>query len=60
MTEKEKYLIAKQNLADVKKGGKDHINCSFMDISIRTDKFNEAKNNFIKYLGKKQLKKLGV
>lgn len=58
MTALEKYKQAKQDFADVCKGGKDYSSCSFMDITIRDDRLKEAKKQFIKELGKAELKRL--
>jgi len=51
---KENYEIAKQELADVSKGGKDHSNCSFMDISIRVTRLENVKKEYIVALGEKE------
>ena len=58
MTTLEKYKQAKQDFADVCKGGKHYSSCSFMDIPIRDDRLKEAKKQFIKELGKAELKRL--
>ena len=58
MTMLEKYKQAKQDFADVCKGGKHYSSCSFMDISIRNDRLEEAKKQLIKELGKAELKRL--
>ena len=58
MTKEEKYKLAKQDFANVCKGGKDYAACSFMDISIRSDRFEEAKKQLIEELGKAELKRL--
>ena len=58
MTAIENYKQAKQNFADVCKGGKHYSSCSFMDIFIRSGRFKEAKKQLIKELGKAELKRL--
>ena len=58
LPEYRKYLSAKQDFADVCKGGKDFYACSFMDISIRSDRYDESKNKLIKTLGKIVLENL--
>ena len=58
LPEYRKYLSAKHDFADVCKGGKDYSACSFMDISIRSDRFDEAKNELVKTLGKIVLENL--
>ena len=58
MTAIENYKQAKQNFADVCKGGKHYSACSFMDISVRGDRFEEAKKQLIEELGKAGLKRL--
>ena len=58
MTAIENYKQAKQNFADVCKGGKNYSSCSFMDISVRNDRFEEAKKQLIEELGKAELKRL--
>ena len=58
MTAIENYKQAKQDFADVCKGGKHYSSCSFMDISIRDDRLKEAKKHLIKELGKAGLKRL--
>ena len=58
LPEYKKYLGAKQDFADVCKGGKDFYACSFMGISIRSDRFDEAKNRLVKTIGKIILEKL--
>ena len=58
MTAIEKYKQTKQDFADVCKGGKHYSSCSFMDISIRRGRFEEAKKQLIKELGKAELKRL--
>ena len=40
-----KYLKAKQDLSDVSPGGIHHASCSFMDISVRDDRFENRKKN---------------
>ena len=57
MTIKNKYLQAKQDLKNVSKGGKDYACCSFMDISVRSERLNIAKQNYINYLGVEALNK---
>ena len=51
-SEYSKYIQAKKDLKDVLKGGKDYHSCSFMDISIRDDRFEARKKKLIKYIGK--------
>ena len=51
LQEYKKYIKAKQDFADVCKSGKDFYSCSIMDISIRSDRFDKAKNKLIKALG---------
>ena len=58
MTAIEEYKQTKQDFADVCKGGKHYSSCSFMDISVRNDRFEEAKKQLIKELGKAELKRL--
>lgn len=53
-----KYQEAKQNYADVTRGGKNYHCCSFMDISIRSDRLDKAKERLIYVLGKAELKKI--
>jgi len=50
------YKQAKQNLKDVSKGGKDYINCSMMDICVRSDRAEMAKEELIKILGEESFK----
>lgn len=50
LQEYKKYIKAKQDFADVCKGGKDFYSCSIMDFSIRLDRFDKAKNKLIKAL----------
>ena len=47
-----KYLKAKQDLSDVSPGGIHHASCSFMDISVRDDRFENRKKTLIEMLGK--------
>ena len=56
--EVKKYFEAKQNLDDVSKGGKNYHSCSFMDISIRMDRLEEAKKKAIEALGSIKLKEI--
>lgn len=58
LPEYRKYLSAKQDFADVCKSGKDYSACSFMDISIRSDRYDESKNKLIKTLGNLVLERL--
>lgn len=58
MTTEEKYKKAKQDYADVCKGGKDHYACSLMDISIRSDRLDTVKKELIIKLGTEVLTKL--
>ena len=53
-----KYNQAKQDLADVSKGGKNYACCSFMDISVRLERLQEAKSELIQELGTKELEKI--
>lgn len=55
--EVKKYLENLQDFKDVCKGGKDYSSCSFMDISCRSDRMEEAKQKAIKALGKLELEK---
>lgn len=50
-SEYSKYIQAKKDLKDVLKGGKDYHSCSFMDISIRDDRFEERKKELIECIG---------
>ena len=50
-SEYSKYIQAKKDLKDVLKGGKDYHSCSFMDISIRDDRFEARKKELIEYIG---------
>ena len=50
-SEYSKYIQAKKDLKDVLKGGKDYHSCSFMDISIRDDRFEARKKELIKCIG---------
>lgn len=50
-SEYSKYIQAKKDLKDVLKGGKDYHSCSFMDISIRDDRFEARKNELIECIG---------
>jgi hypothetical protein len=52
------YLEKLQDFKDVCKGGKDFYSCSFMDISCRSDRMEEAKKKAIKALGKLELEKI--
>ena len=53
MSKKEEYIAAKRNLQNVSRGGKDHHSCSFMDISVRIDRVQEAKKEYAMELGMK-------
>ncbi len=55
--EVKKYLENLQDFKDVCKGGKDYSSCSFMDISCRSDRMEEAKQKAIEALGKIELEK---
>ena len=55
--EVKKYLENLQDFKDVCKGGKDYSSCSFMDISCRSDRMEEAKKKAIEALGKIELEK---
>ena len=46
-SEYSKYIQAKKDLKDVLRGGKDYHSCSFMDISIRDDRFEARKKELI-------------
>lgn len=48
------YKQAEQDYKDVTKGGKDSYTCSFMDISIRSDRLDKAKQELIQILGEEQ------
>ena len=50
-SEYSKYIQAKKNLKDVLRGGKDYHSCSFMDISIRDDRFEARKKELIECIG---------
>ena len=50
-SEYSKYVQAKKDLKDVLKGGKDYHSCSFMDISIRDDRFEARKKELIECIG---------
>ena len=50
-SEYSKYIQAKKDLKDVLKGGKDYPSCSFMDISIRDDRFEARKKELIECIG---------
>lgn len=52
------YLEKLQDFKDVCKGGKDFLDCSFMDITYRSDRMEEAKKKAIKALGKIELQKI--
>jgi len=49
------YLKREEELAEVSKGGKYFYQCSFMDIAIRSDRFDHAKNELIKTIGENYL-----
>ena len=57
-SEYSKYIQAKKDLKDVLKGGKDYHSCSFMDISVRDDRFEARKKKLIKYIGTFVLNKI--
>ena len=57
-SEYSKYIQAKQALNDVLKGGKDYHSCSFMDISVRDDRFKDRKNKLVTHIGKCILSKI--
>ena len=50
-SEYSKYIQAKEDLKDVSKGGKHYPYCSFMDISIRDDRFEARKKDLIECIG---------
>ena len=52
------YLNKLQDFKDVCKGGKDYSACSFMDISVRSDRMEESKKKAIEMLGKIELEKI--
>lgn len=52
------YMAAKQDYADVAKGGKDHWNCSIMDIISRSDRVEQREKLLIETIGKLFLKEL--
>ena len=56
--EVEDYLNKLQDYKDVCKGGKDYYSCSFMDISVRSDRMEDAKKEAIFALGKIELEKI--
>ena len=60
MKEIDKYLEAKQNLIDVSPSGKDYAACSFMDISVRSDRLDAAKHKLITALGKQAFSELAL
>lgn len=51
LVEYSEYLQAKQDYKDVVKGGKDYACCSFMDISVRSDRLDSKKKKLINELG---------
>lgn len=53
-----KYIQAKKDLKDVLKGGKDYPYCSFMDISVRDDRFEARKKELIECIGTFVLNKI--
>ena len=57
-SEYSKYIQAKEDLKDVSPGGKDYPYCSFMDISIRDDRFEARKKELIKCIGTFVLNKI--
>lgn len=57
-SEYSKYIQAKKDLKDVLKGGKDYHSCSFMDISIRDDRFESRKKELIECIGTFVLNKI--
>ena len=54
----EEYYRTKESLKDVTKGGKHYSTCSFMNIAIRTEHFENVKKELIKALGKIELEKI--
>ena len=50
-SEYSKYIQAKKDLKDVSVGGKDYPYCSFMDISVRDDRFEARKKELIESIG---------
>jgi hypothetical protein len=56
--EVQNYLDKLQDFKDVSKGGKYFYDCSFMDISIRSDRMEESKKKAIEALGKIELEKI--
>ena len=52
------FLNKLQDFKDVCKDGKDYYACSFMDISIRSDRMEESKKKAIEALGKIELEKI--
>ena len=54
------YSEAVQNLADVSRGGKDYVRCSWMDISVRTDREKEARTKLVKQLGELAFAQLNI
>lgn len=55
-----KYLEVIQDLADVSKGGKDYVNCSWMDISVRADREKKVRAELIRQLGTLALAELNI
>jgi hypothetical protein len=45
------YDNALQEYKDVSKGGKDYSRCSFMDICVRSDSLEQAKNELVVQFG---------
>lgn len=58
IVEVQDYLSKLRDFKDVCEGGKDFYTCSFMDISTRSDRMEEAKKNAITALGKIELEKI--
>lgn len=52
------YLEKLKEYEDICRGGKDFHDCSFMDISTRTERMIEAKSQAIMVLGKLELNKI--
>ena len=50
-SEYSKYMQTKEDLKDVSPGGKYYHSCSFMDISIRDDRFEARKKELIECIG---------
>ena len=54
------YFKATKDLDEVSKGGKYYASCSFIDVSIRMDRKEEARKNAIIALGTIALSSIAV